>query len=142
MEKGVSRRKKLGTAIWLENRPPCWRIVIIDHWKWRHLATQSMGVHGAAQGNRLRRRSSSSSSSGSTERKRRSNWSLKRYTLARRDVRKLNCHELVCAITACALDIPEMFLQDHRALLQHINFITHRACHNDFKDSAHVDYYV
>ena len=89
---------------------------------------------------RRHRHTSSSSSSGSTERKRCSKWSLKRYTLARKDVRKLNCHELVCATTAWALDIPEMSIKDHRALLQHLNFISHRARHNDFLDSAHVEY--
>ena len=89
---------------------------------------------------RRQRHSSSSSSSGSIERKRRSNWSLKHHTIAKKDVRKLNCHELVCATKGWALDIPEMTTADHRALWQHLNFISHRARHNDFVDMAHVEY--
>ena len=38
------------------------------------------------------------------------------------------------------VDIPEMTLKDHRALLQHLNFLLHRARHNDFLDTAHVEY--
>ena len=45
-------------------------------------------------------------------------------------------------MTAWAPDIPEMSLHDHRAILQHINLISHRAWHNDFLDSAHVEYDV
>ena len=75
-------------------------------------------------------RSLSSLSSGSAGRKKHSKWSLKHHTIAKKDIRKLNCHELVCATTAWALDIPEVTLADHRALLQHLNVISHRAWHN------------
>ena len=33
-----------------------------------------------------------------------------------------------------------MTVADHRALLEHIGFISHRATTDDFKDSAHTDY--
>lgn len=89
---------------------------------------------------RRRCRSASSSSSTSAERKLRSKWSLKRFLETKKDVKKLNCHEIVCATAAWALEIPIMSLKDHRALLEHIYFISHRARSGEYLDSAHADY--
>ena len=33
-----------------------------------------------------------------------------------------------------------MSVADHRALLDHINFLANRAMHNDFVDQAHIEY--
>ena len=46
---------------------------------------------------RKKRSSSSSSTSRSESRRRRRKWCLKRYTLNKKNVEKLNCYELICA---------------------------------------------
>lgn len=87
-----------------------------------------------------RRRRHSSSSSRSSSRRRRGKWSLKRFTLAKKDVTKLNCHELICASTAWVLKVPELSLKDCRAMFEHLNFLSYRAMHGEYLDSAHIAY--
>ena len=64
-------------------------------------------------------------------RRRTRKWALKHYTVANKDVRKLN---LWC------LDIDGLTLRDHRAFLEHLHFLSVRAMTDDFKDAAHVAY--
>ena len=89
---------------------------------------------------RRRHRSSSGSSSRSASRRRKSKWALKKYTIAGKEVRKLNCYELVGATTLWALGVKELTIMDARAVLEHINFLVNRAMHNDFLDTAHIEY--
>ena len=39
-----------------------------------------------------------------------------------------------------ASGIKELTIADHRALLDHINFLANREMHNDFVDQAHTEY--
>ena len=89
---------------------------------------------------RRRHRSSSGSSSRSASRRRKSKWALKKFTIAGKEVRKLNCYELIGATTLWALGVKELTLTDAKAVLEHINFLANRAMHNDFLDTAHIEY--
>ena len=91
----------------------------------------------AGRGRESRLRSDSSSSH-----RRRSKWSLKRYTHRGKDVWKLNPHELIVASKLWCLDLQSLTVADYRAFLEHINCIRTRARDDYFKDSAHVDYVV
>ena len=84
--------------------------------------------------------SGSRSRSSSAERRRRSKWSLKRFTISSKEVKKLNAYELLGAAISWCLDIPDLTTKDYHALLEHLRFIAIRAMHDDFKDSAHVEY--
>ena len=87
-----------------------------------------------------RRRRNSSSESRSSSRRRRGKWSLKRFTLAKKDVTKLNCHELICATTAWVLKVPGLSLRDCKAMFEHLNFLSYRAMHGEYVDGAHIAY--
>lgn len=89
---------------------------------------------------RRRRRSSSSSSPDSLERKLKSKWSLKKFVDSKKDCKKLNCYEIVCATAAWVLEIPEMSVTDHRAMWEHVYFLSYRARYNEYMNSAHADY--
>ena len=89
---------------------------------------------------RRRRASDSRSGSRSASRRRRSKWSLKKFTVAGKDVKKMNCYELISSTMLWALEIRELSVGDCRALFEHISFISNRARNNDFTDTAHVDY--
>jgi len=69
----------------------------------------------------------------------RSKWSLKRYTIDNKEVRKLSPWEIVEA-TCETLDIDLMTTKDHRALLVHLGFLAQRAKNDVFKESAHAEY--
>ena len=62
------------------------------------------------------------------------------FMVAKKDSRKLNCYELICAMCLWALNIKELSIADYRALLKHISFILKRAKHSDLIDMAHVEY--
>ena len=79
-------------------------------------------------------------SDSSATRRRRSKWSLKNYTIAGKEVRKLNAYELLGATMLWCLDIPDLSLFDYRSLIQHMHFICNRARDDHFKDCAHVEY--
>lgn len=87
-----------------------------------------------------RRRSSSSSSSRSASRRRRSKWSLKRFTVGRKDIRKSNCYELIAATGKWALGIKELGVRDYKALIEHIVFLSLRARTGEYFDTAHIEY--
>ena len=87
-----------------------------------------------------KRSSSSSSTSRSESRRRRRKWALKRYTLNKKDVEKLNCYELICATALWVVDVAEVSVKDCKAVFEHINFLGNRAMYNDFYDSAHINY--
>ena len=87
-----------------------------------------------------RRRRNSSSSSRSSSRRRRGKWSLKRFTLAKKDVTRLDCYELICATTAWVLKVPDLSLRDSRAMFEHLNFLSYRAMHGEYVDGAHIAY--
>lgn len=89
-----------------------------------------------------RRRRNSSSSSRSSSRRRRGKWSLKRFTLAKKDVTKLNCYELICATTAWVLKVTDLSLKDSKAMFEHLNFLSYRAMHGEYVDGAHIAYDV
>ena len=89
---------------------------------------------------RRKRSSSSSSGSRSESRRRRRKWALKRYTLNKKDVDRLNCYELICATAMWAVDVPDITLKDCKAVLEHINFLGNRAMNNDFYDKTHITY--
>ena len=93
-----------------------------------------------SRGGRRRRNSSSSSGSRSESRRRRRKWALKRYTLNKKDVEKLNCYELICATATWVVDIPDVSVKDCKAVLEHINFLGNRAMNNDFFDRTHITY--
>ena len=82
----------------------------------------------------------SCSRSSSSSKHRQSKWSLKKYTMVGKEVRRLNAYELIGASIRWALDIEGLSVHDYRALLDHLNFITIRAMHDDFRDSAHIEY--
>ena len=84
--------------------------------------------------------SGSESRSSSSTRRKCSKWSLKRYMVSGKDVKKLNCYELITASIRWCLDIEGLTVADFRAFLAHLNFMSSRARNDDFKDSAHVDY--
>lgn len=96
------------------------------------------------QRSRTRRRrrtaSESRSRSSSSTRRLRSKWSLRRYTVLGKEVKKMNCYELVTASIRWILDIQGVTVKDFRAFLEHICFMSSRARQNDFHDSTHVEY--
>lgn len=104
----------------------------------------SYGTTRSRHRSRCKRRSrcsrSRSDSSSSGSRRRRSKWSLKKHTIGRKDMRRLNAYELIGASIRWALAIEGLNKVDYKALLEHIEFLTVRAMHDDFKDSAHVEY--
>lgn len=57
-----------------------------------------------------------------------------------KEVRKLNCYELITASIRWCLDIQGLTVKDFRALMEHVCFMASRAKQNDFQDSTHVDY--
>ena len=81
-----------------------------------------------------------SSRSSSSTRHRRRKWALKHYTVANKEIRKLNPHGLKAAVILWCLDIDGLTLRDHRAFLKHLHFLSVRAMTDDFKDAAHVAY--
>lgn len=93
-----------------------------------------------SRGRRCHRHNSSSSRSRSSSKRRKGKWSLRKFTFAEKKVRNLNPHELIHATTKWALNIECMTVADHRALLEHIGFLSLRAMTNDFRDVAHIEY--
>lgn len=92
---------------------------------------------------RHRHRSSSSSSSSRTptpERHRRSKWGLKKYTIDKKDVKKLNICELIEATCAWAVDQDSLDLPSAKGIFNHIAYMAGRAATDKFNDSAHVHY--
>lgn len=92
-----------------------------------------------------RRRRSSSSSSGSrtpsSERRRQRKWTLKHHTVERKQVKKLNPHELVEATCAWFQDSNAYNdLNACHAMLNHIGYISCKAKHNNFTNNAHIAY--
>ncbi len=87
-----------------------------------------------------RHASTSSSRSGSSSRRRRSKWSIRKFTFGNKRIKNLNAYELLGATAMWALSIETMTVADYRALLEHMAFISNRAMTGDFKDSAHVEY--
>ena len=65
---------------------------------------------------------------------------MKRFTVGSKDVKKLNAYELIGASIKWCLNIDKLTVCDHRAFLEHLYFLSIRAMHDDFKDSAHVEY--
>ena len=99
-------------------------------------------TYGTARGrSRERRRARSTSRSRSTSSKRRrSKWSLKRFTIGGKEVRKLNAYELMLASITWCQSIEGLSIVDMRAFLDHMALIANRAMHDDFKDGAHYEY--
>ena len=89
---------------------------------------------------RRRRRTTSSSASRSASRRRRSKWGLKRHTIGKKDVTRLNGYELICATTVWALSFPDITVKDCKSIFEHINFVGYRARKNEYHDSAHIAY--
>ena len=98
----------------------------------------AMGRSRRRSRNRRPRRGSSWSQSAS--RRRRSKWSLKKYTVAGKDVKKLNCYDLIHATMMWALEINELSVGDCRAIFEQISFLANRDMHNDFLDAVHVEF--
>ena len=102
--------------------------------------------HGRARqhsrGRRCRRHcdSDSRSRSSSSTRRRRSKWSLKKFTVAGKEVKRLNPHELVAASTLWVMDQESLTRKDLLAMMEHIHFLSVRAMTDDFRDAAHVAY--
>lgn len=94
--------------------------------------SRSRRCHRSSSGSRSR--------SSSADRRKRSKWSLKRFTVGAKEVRKLNAYELMGASILWLLDIDDLNVVDYKAFLEHMHFMTVRAMHDDFKDSAHVEY--
>ena len=76
---------------------------------------------------RRHRSLSSSSRSRSSNRGHRRKWSIQKYTVARKEVRKLNTYELI-------VDIEGLTVMDSRSFLEQ----SICAMHDHIKDSAHV----
>ena len=91
---------------------------------------------------RARRRSTSDSRSrsSSSARRRKSKWSIRKHTMGSKNVKQLNAYELIGAFVRWFIDVEEKKMEDVTWFLEHIDFLTVRAMHNDFKDSAHVVY--
>lgn len=102
------------------------------------------GLARSRRRSRTRRRrrtlSDSRSRSSSSTRRRRSKWSLRRYAVLGKELKKLNCYELVTASIRWCLDIEGLTVKDFRAFLEHICFMSSRARQNDFHDSTHIEY--
>ena len=58
-----------------------------------------------------------------------------------KEVRKLNCYEVITASIRWCLDIEGLTVKDLCAFLEHINFLSSHARNDDFKDPTHVNYY-
>ena len=90
---------------------------------------------------RHRRNSSDSRSrSSSSTRRKRSKWSLRRFVVGGKDIKKLNAYELIGASARWCLECDGLTARDYRAFLEHINFISVRAMHDAYKDTAHTQY--
>ena len=94
---------------------------------------------------RHQRRSSSSSSDSCSrtptpERRRRSKWSLKKFTVDKKEVKKLNICELIEATCLWAVDQDNLEIKDAKGIFKHISFIAGRASTDKFIDAAHTRY--
>lgn len=89
-------------------------------------------------------RSSSGSSSGSRTpsetRKKRSKWSIKRYTTDKKLVKKLTPPELIEASCLWMIDQKNLVVPDYVAFIKHISYIAGKDKCDKFNDSAHVNY--
>ena len=96
------------------------------------------GRHRSRHRSRWRhhRSSSSSSRSRSSSRRCRQKWAIQKYTIERKEVRKLNAYELIGASIKWALDIEGLTVKDYRSFLEVIGFISFRAMHDHFKDGG------
>ena len=65
---------------------------------------------------------------------------MKCFTTSKKELKCINCYELICATKLWASGIKELSIANHQALLDHINFLAIRAMHNDFVDQAHAEY--
>lgn len=93
------------------------------------------------RGHRHHRSSSGSASrSSSSTRRKRSKWAIRRFVVGGKDVKKLNAYELMGASIRWCLDCEDLSIKDHRAFLEHLNFISVRAMHDSYKDTAHIQY--
>ena len=72
--------------------------------------------------------------SGSSSRDRRSKWALRKFTIGRKSVRWLNTYELIGTLRHWFLPIDSFNMYDVKAFLEHLEFISVRALHNDFID--------
>ena len=95
---------------------------------------------GCSRSQHSRHSSSGSGSRSSSTHRKRSEWSIKCYTMSGKEVQKLNCYELITASIRWCLDIEDLTVKDLHAFLGHINFLSSHAHNDDFKDSTHVDY--
>ena len=95
-----------------------------------------------SRGRRCRRHcdSDSRSRSSSSTRRRRSKWSLKKFTVAGKEVKRLNPHELIAASTLWLAGQENLTCKDMLAMFEHIHFLSVRAMTDDFRDAAHVAY--
>lgn len=99
-----------------------------------------------SQDRRRRRHRCSRSSSGSgsrsssSTRRRRRKWSIKRYIVGSKTLKKLNAYELIESSARWILDIPRLTTVDYRAFIQHVSFLCNRAKSDEFKDTAHTEY--
>ena len=54
--------------------------------------------------------------------------------------KRLKKYELIGASVRWVLDIEGLTISDYKSFLQHIEFLSIRAMHDHFKDSAHTEY--
>ena len=92
---------------------------------------------------RRSKRTSSTSSSDRTpsrERRRKSKWSLRRYTEDRKEVKKLNAYELIEASCSWFFDQEDLTTMKYCHFMKHIAFLAAKAKADKFLDCAHVHY--
>ena len=62
--------------------------------------------------------------------------------MGRKSVRRLNTYELIGTSIHWVLSVDSLDMHDVRAFLEHLEFISVTANHNDFVDSTHVEYNI
>ena len=70
---------------------------------------------------------------------RRSKWALWKFTIGHKSVRRLTAYKLIGSSIRWFLCIKGLNMNDTRAFLEHAEFASVRAMHDD-KDSTHVEY--
>ena len=105
--------------------------------------TQTSTSKEESRGRPRHRHASSSSRSRSrtrsADRRRRSKWSLRRYT-NKKEVSKLNCYELIESSCNWFADQSNRTFEDYDGFIAHVRFLASKAKRDRFLDSSHVSY--
>lgn len=97
---------------------------------------------GCRRSRRKHRSTSSESRSrtSSRERRTRSKWSLRKYTVDKKDLKKTNCYELIEASCKWLADQQNVSADEHMCFNKHLMYLATKAKSDKFIETSHVNY--